>query len=525
MSFRPLHRRMSLGWRLGLSTAIIVALVTGILTFVQQWREIRRGWKDRDTLLEESLIPLASDVEAATSLEEIRGRISAFQQAYFMRGYTSYHVELRDREGRIIVSSSSRRDGDPQGWTLHANIPIFSPLLSGGKGILRVWQEGLNFKAEVQRRWIFWLVDIGVAVLCILISLQIAHQYLIARPLRCLMEGIRHMEIGYWGGLKIPSGAWEMQWLVYRFQKLGTKLEETIQRLVEAERRALLDLQARPDRLENGATKDITCLDDAPASPEALVFTEKDLFLQEMRRDKLLDKCSFLESQSRFDPIAQSLAREVWEQDVLEAERLCEYDLKCRIENAALRILNPDAFEQLSRDLRAIITLRKMWVKKQEQEIRKVLKEHQLSYLEIQHRVKHVAGIWRKMQAKGLSLEQIHDIFAFRVIVSEEQECYLVLDAIHQHFEPLLLRFKDYIARPKANGYKSIHTCVRGLDNLIFEVQIRTAEMHRYAEGGPGAHWQYKAEQPSRLDTPSPFSRGWRRLKAVFRLGSGNKGT
>jgi (p)ppGpp synthase/HD superfamily hydrolase len=99
------------------------------------------------------------------------------------------------------------------------------------------------------------------------------------------------------------------------------------------------------------------------------------------------------------------------------------------------------------------------------------------------------------------------------------------LEAIHQHFEPLLLRFNDYIARPKANGYKSIHTCVRGLDNLIFEVQIRTAEMHRQAEGGAAAHWQYMVEQPSRLDTPSPFRRGWRRLKAVLRLGSGDNGT
>jgi hypothetical protein len=185
--------------------AIIVALMTGILTFVQQWREIRRGWKDRDTLLGESLIPLASDVEAATSLEEIRKRVSVFQQAYFMRGYTSYHIDLRDGEGRIIVFSSSRRDGGLPNWTLHSSILISSPLLPGGRGSLRVWQEGLNFKAEVERRWVFWQLDIGMAVLCILLFLQIAHQYLIARPLRCLMEGIRHMEMGYWGGLEISS--------------------------------------------------------------------------------------------------------------------------------------------------------------------------------------------------------------------------------------------------------------------------------------------------------------------------------
>jgi len=488
MPFRPQDQGMSLGWRLGLSTSIIAALTMGILIFVQQWREIRRDWKDRDTLLGESLIPLASDIETATNLEEIRERVSAFQQAYLKRGYTRYHVDLRDGEGRIIISSSSRRDADLPSWTLHASIPVSSPLLNGGRGSLRVWQEGLNFKAEVERRWIFWLLDIGVGVLCILVFLQIAHQYLIARPLRCLMEAIRHMEMGYWGGLKIPKGAWEMRWLAYRFQKLGTKLEETLHHLVEAERRALLHSHANSDRLEKNVTKDSTCSDDALTFPEAAIFLEKNLFPQGMRRYNLLDKCCFLEFQSPFDPTAQAIAREVWEQDVLEAESLCEYDLKCRLEDAAFRILNPDAFGQLSRDLMAIITLKKKWVKKRKQEILKVLKKNQLSCLEIPHRVKHVAGIWRKMQAKELSLEQIHDIFAFRIIVSEEQECYLVLNAIHQYFKPLLLRFKDYISRPKVNGYKSIHTCVRGLDNLIFEVQIRTAEMHRQAEGGTAAH-------------------------------------
>jgi ppGpp synthetase/RelA/SpoT-type nucleotidyltranferase len=525
MPFRLLRRRMSLGWRLGLSTAIIVALIMGILIFVQQWREIRRDWKDRDTLLGESLIPLASDIETATTLKEIRERVSAFQQAYFKRGYTRYHVDLRDGEGRIIISSSSGRDADLPRCTLHASIPVFSPLLYGEKGSLRVCQEGLNFKAEVERRWVFWLLDIGVAVLCILVFLQIAHQYLIARPLRCLMEGIRHMEMGYWGGLKIPKGAWEMRWLAYRFQKLGIKLEETVQHLVEAERRALLHSHASSDRLEKRATKDIPYTDDVLALSEAPIFSEKNLFPKGMRPHDLLDKCCFLESQSPFDPTAQAVAREVWQQDVLEAESLCEYDLKCRLEDAAFRILNPDAFEQLSKDLIAIITSKKKWVKKRKQEILKVLKNRQLSCLEIQHWVKHVAGIWRKMQAKGLSLEQIHDIFAFRIIVSEEQECYLVLDAIHQHFRPLLLRFKDYIARPKINGYKSIHTCVRGLDNLIFEVQIRTAEMHRQAEGGTAAHWRYKAEQPSRLDPHSFFRRRWRCLKAVLHLGSGDNGT
>ncbi len=313
-----------------------------------------------------------------------------------------------------------------------------------------------------------------------------------------------------------------MQWLAYRFQQLGAKLEETMQLLVQARRRACRDLHASPDRLANGVTEDITCLDDVLVSAGAPVLSDNDLFLEEMRPQNLMDKCCFLECHSPLDPAAQALAREMWEKDSFQAARLRDHGLKCKLEDATFRILNPVVFEQLSQDLRAIVNLRKMWVKEQSKEIRKLLGKRQLSYLNIQHRTKHIAGIWRKMQEKGLSLEQIHDVFAFRIIVSEEQECYLVLDAIHQHFEPLLLRFKDYIAKPKANGYRSIHTCVRGLDNVICEIQIRTAEMHREAEGGVAAHSQYKAKQASKINAPLLLSRGWKRWKARLHLGSGD---
>jgi len=515
---------MSLGWSLGLGTAIIVVLVMGILIFVQQWRDIRRDWKDRVTLLEESLVPLASDVEAAVTLGEIRERVAAVQKAYLARGYTSTYADLRDGEGRIIVSPSSRSDGDVSSWTLRASIPISSSLLHGGHGSLTVWQQDSKLKAEAERRWIFWLCDLGVAVLCILVSLQLAHHYLVARPLRCLVESIRHMEMGYWRGLKIPSGAWEMQWLAYRFQQLGARLDETMQLLVQARRRACRDLYGGPDRLATRETEDIACPDEVVVTGEAPVLADHDPLVREMGPKNLLDKCRFLECCSPLDPAARVLAREVWEKDVLEAERLCENGLKSRLENAAFRVLNPEACEQLSRDLEAMISLRKRWVREREQEMRKVLAKHRLSCLEIQHRVKHVAGIWRKMQAKRLSLDQIHDIFAFRIIVSEEQECYLVLDVMHQYFEPLLLRFKDYIARPKANGYRSIHTCVRDANNLIFEIQIRTPEMHEEAEGGVACHWQYKAEQPGTLPPPLPLDRGWGRLKGLLGLGSGDNG-
>ena len=133
----------------------------------------------------------------------------------------------------------------------------------------------------------------------------------------------------------------------------------------------------------------------------------------------------------------------------------------------------------------------------------------------LQYRVKHPAGIWKKTLSKGLAIDQVHDIVAFRIIVRDEQDCYRALKAIHERFEPLLLRFKDYIAQPKENGYRSLHTCVRSPDGLVFESQIRTLAMHEQADGGDAAHWRYKA-------TPVWSGDGaFRRSFAGFSKGSG----
>ena len=511
---------MSLGWRLGLITAVIITLVLGMLTFFQQWYEIGQDWKDRDRLLGEALIPLASDLERANTLGEAHIKLTTFQQALNRRGRTGYHIDLYDEEGRLIVSSMSKQNGDPPGWTLHASVPIHSTWLPRGRGNLKVWKDGSRFKVEVEERWIFWLLDIGVTVLCILISLQIAYQYLIARPLRCLMTNIHHMEMGYWGGFEIPHGAWEMQWLAYRFQNLGSKLEETIRRLVEAERLALLASDPNRPHCGEFISMNNAASEDFPIFSKTIASSNNEKSQGAMKLQYLIEKCHFLESQNPVDPAARTLAQEVWEKDVVEAERLCENNLKCRLENEALRILNPDAYEQLSQELAAMAASRRGWVKEREKEIHKVLKKHRLSCLEIQHRVKPIGSIWRKMQAKGLTLKQIDDIFAFRIIVSEERDSYLMLGVLHKHFKPKLLRFKDYIAKPKANGYQSIHTCVQDADDLVFEVQIRTPKMHREAEGGEAAHWQYKAEQPVRFGTPTRVRGRWSRLKAVLGHGS-----
>ena len=510
-------RRMSLGWRLGLSTAITVTLVIGVLTFFQQWYEIRQDRKDRDRLLGEALIPLASELESVKTLEEVRVKLADFQQAFSRKGRVDYHIDLYDDKGLLMASSTFDHNSDPPEWILYGTIPIHSTWLPGGKSNLRVWKDGSRFRTEVKERWVFWLFDIGVTVLCIVISLQISYQYLIARPLRCLMKNIHHMEMGYWEGFEIPQGAPEMQWLASRFRNLGSKLEQTMKRLIEAERLALLDQHLDPHTGEAAVEVNDIVSNDNPARSNVIASLENEQPQRIMRLHYLTEKCRFLEAQTPADPTAQSSAREAWDHDVVEAEGLCDMDLKCRLEDAALRILNPHAYEQLQGDLATMTASRRSWVKARKKEIYKVIKKHQLRCLDIQQRIKTIGSIWRKMQAKGLTLEQIHDIFAFRIIVPNKRDCYLTLNCIHQHFKPKLLRFKDYITNPKANGYQSLHTCVQDAENCNFEIQIRTEIMHREAERGVAAHWSYKGDQV-KLAASTWLNKSWSRLKVALGL-------
>ena len=173
------------------------------------------------------------------------------------------------------------------------------------------------------------------------------------------------------------------------------------------------------------------------------------------------------------------------------AERLGISKVKVELDNLALRYLEPDAYGDLSRRFDAIKNTKETFIKDIMREMEKQLEENGISAT-IDGRVKHLFSIYRKMVNQNKTLDQIYDLFAIRIIVDSDQECYTALGIIHEMYKPIPGRFKDYIAMPKPNHYQSLHTTLIGPGGQPFEIQIRTYEMHRTAEYGIAAHWKYK---------------------------------
>ncbi len=174
------------------------------------------------------------------------------------------------------------------------------------------------------------------------------------------------------------------------------------------------------------------------------------------------------------------------------AHRLGIRAVKEELEDRSLRYLDPVAYREIERMLALKQVDRQNFLEKIKQKIRERLSS-EYSEIHIDGRVKSVYGIYRKMYMQGRAFEEIFDIYAVRIIADSVMDCYNVLGIIHDLFQPIPNRFKDYISTPKPNMYQSLHTTVIDKEAIPFEVQIRTWDMHHTAEYGIAAHWKYKA--------------------------------
>ena len=175
------------------------------------------------------------------------------------------------------------------------------------------------------------------------------------------------------------------------------------------------------------------------------------------------------------------------------ANRLGIYSLKWELEDLAFKYLYPDEFHEIVKGLDKKRDERLAFIDKVMDEIRIELKSARIT-AEVTGRAKHIYSIYRKMQRDNSSLDQIYDLFALRILVNSVRDCYAVLGIVHDLYNPMPGRFKDYISVPKKNMYQSIHTTLIGPKGTPFEVQIRTWDMHRIAEFGIAAHWAYKEQ-------------------------------
>jgi len=174
------------------------------------------------------------------------------------------------------------------------------------------------------------------------------------------------------------------------------------------------------------------------------------------------------------------------------ANRLGLSEIRRNLEDMAFSYLFPDKFNWLKENIKEQFEERERYLKKLIPHLKKILKKERVRILDINYRAKSYWSTYQKLIRHNMNFDEIHDLIALRIITSDIQNCYRVLGIIHKHFKPISEEINDYIAKPKPNGYRSLHTTIFSNEGKITEIQIRTEEMHKEAEYGICAHWSYK---------------------------------
>lgn len=196
------------------------------------------------------------------------------------------------------------------------------------------------------------------------------------------------------------------------------------------------------------------------------------------------------------DPKRRTIALETMQVYAPLAHRLGMQRVKQELENLGLMYLDPIGYNEIKNDIEKRYGQNLNFIEHIRRQVDANLRENNIDFV-LEGRIKSVYSVYKKMYTQNKSFDEIYDFYALRVIVGTELECYTVLGLIHEMFNSMPGRFKDYISTPKPNMYRSLHTTVIGRDGVPFEVQIRTREMHQIAEYGIAAHWKYKSGEKS----------------------------
>src|SRR5450631_1831620 len=208
---------------------------------------------------------------------------------------------------------------------------------------------------------------------------------------------------------------------------------------------------------------------------------------------KLADRMHNMRTLGVMPPVKRRRsARETLEIYAPIAERLGLYAVKLELEDLGFRALYPYRYKVLERELKRARGNQKEFIGKIAETFKATLKKAGIAG-EVEGREKHLYSIYKKMQNKKISLNEMVDVYGFRIIVDSADTCYRTLGLVHSVYKPMPGRFKDYIAIPRVNGYQSLHTTLFGPNGIPIEVQIRSEQMHRVAESGIAAHWKYKS--------------------------------
>ncbi len=250
-------------------------------------------------------------------------------------------------------------------------------------------------------------------------------------------------------------------------------------------------------RLSRAAESGTLGPDNTPLSPRVQTENVRKMLLAFSRdlRVVMLRLASRLQTLRHFAatklPVPAALASESLQVFAPLANRLGIWQIKWEMEDLSFRFLEPTTYKDIARLLDEKRTERERYMVALRERLQQALASQGIAAT-VEGRPKHIYSIVRKMRGKSLPFERVFDIRALRVVVPGVADCYQALSWVHEHFAPIAEEFDDYIAKPKANGYQSLHTVVRDADGGPIEVQIRTQAMHEHAEHGVAAHWAYK---------------------------------